>query len=137
MDSKSYHKYLVQSAAGGIGFYAYNNVVNNGATGVILFGKDIPTWVAGAGMGLVSAVASELIHHAVLPHIHVSKRLENSASVVTNVGSSSVAWWLTARVANPALARSQMSQLLAMGAITEVAGSYFQKLAFGEDPEAF
>lgn len=133
---KSYHKYLVQTAVGAGSFALYNNMMY-GATGVILFDKNIPTWVAGAGMGLVSSIASEIIHHAVLPHIHVSKKLENSASVVTNVGSSSAAWYLTARLGNAKYANGQATTLLAVGALSEIAGAYAQKIFLGEDAEAF
>ena len=136
MNATSYHKYLVQSAAGGVGFYAFNNMFNGGVSNVNLFGRTVPTWVAGAGMGLVSSVASEVIHHAVLPHIHFSKKMENSASAVLNPATSAATWWLTARLANPALASTEMTQLLAMGAIVEFAGNYAQKVFLGEDPDA-
>ena len=136
MDSKSYHKYLVQSAAGGVGFYAFNSMYND-TTRVFMFGKSYPTWLVGAGLGLVSSVASELIHHSVLPHIHVSKKMENSASAVVNPASSAAAWWLGARLGNVNLANTETTQLLAMGAVTEFVGNYVQKIALGEDGDAF
>ena len=137
MDTVSYHKYLVQSAAGGVGFYAFNNMFNGGATQLRLFEKMVPTWVAGAGMGLASALVSEGVHHWVLPHIHVSKKMENTASAIVNPGTSAITWLLVARLGNVDFAKGEMTQLLAFGAITEFVGNYAQKVFLSEDADAF
>jgi hypothetical protein len=127
---------MVQAAAGGVGFYAFNNMFNNGATKVVLFQNDVPTWLAGAGMGAVSALASEAIHKFILPHVPVSDKLKNTSSAVINPASSALTWYLTARLANPGLASQEMTQLLAMGAAVEFAGNYAQKVFLGEDADA-
>ena len=135
MNTADYHKILVQSAASGAAFYGFNKMVNN-TSGVVLFGKSVPTWAAGAIMGASGSLLSDVIHKAVLPHIHISQRLENSTSAVVNPASSAAAWYGVARLGNPNFARGEMTQLLAFGAITEVAANYAQKVFLSEDPDA-
>jgi hypothetical protein len=136
MDSSHYHKILVQAGAGAVGFYLFNNMFNGGANNVILFGREVSTLIAGAGMGAASAVASEAIHKLVLPHIPVSDKLKNSSSAVVNPASSAATWYLTAKLGNNELAQTEYMQLLGMGAVVEIAGNYAQKVFLSEDADA-
>ncbi len=135
MNTADYHKILVQSAASGVAFYSFNKMVNN-TSGVRLWGKNIPNWAAGGIMGASGALLSDVIHKAILPHIHIGHRLENSTSAIVNPASSAAAWYGVARLGNPAFARGEMIQLLAFGAITELAANYAQKVFLSEDPDA-